>query len=130
MLAVLSRTPGVRVFLRQHDYLQRPAIRADFVDQRIRPGEIHSYFFDPTSFRFLEESNSQNSQPSTYNRPTPGYTAAAPSTADDPTQLHRTGYVGVAVVEESLLPKLPGVATTCSGKLTVRTSTPTGPTAS
>lgn len=124
MLAVLSRTPGVRVFLGQKDYLRRPAIRVDFVDQRIRPGEIQSYYFDPTNFRFLGASTSHNSQPTTYNHPTPGYSAAAPSSADDPEQLHRTGYVDV-VVEERMLQTLPGEATSCGGSLTPANPTPT-----
>ena len=145
MLAVLSRTPGVRVFLGQKDYLRRPAIRADFVNQLIRPGEIQSYYFDPTNFRFLQASRSHNSQPapyhgpsraptsaddpkqlrgshnsqpSTYNGPSPAYTAAAPSTADDPEQL-RTDSVDV-VIEERMVQTLPAEAASCHGSLVDR----------
>lgn len=123
MLAVLSRTPGVRVFLGQEDYLRRPAIRADFVNQRIRPGEIQSYYFDPTNFRFLQGSISHNSQPSTYNGPSPAYTAAAPSNADDPEQLRRTDGVDL-VVEERMLQTLPAEAASCHGSLIVRHAPP------
>jgi hypothetical protein len=129
MLAVLSRTPGVHVFLGQLDYLRRSAIRVDFVDQRIRPGEIHSYYFNPTTFRFLEESTSRNGQASTYNHPTPGYRAPAPTSADDPEQLRRTLGVDV-VIEEKMLQTLPAEATSCSGSLVQRTSTPIAPTPS
>ncbi len=146
MLAVLSRTPGVRVFLEQKDYLRRPAIRADFVNQLIRPGEIQSYYFDPTDFRFLQASRSHNSQPaatskgpsrapsgaddpeqsrgghknppSTYNSPSPAYTAAAPSSADDPEQL-RTDGVDV-VIDERMVQKLPAEAASCHGSLVDR----------
>lgn len=123
MLAVLSRTPGVRVFLGQKDYLGRPAIRADFVDQRLRPSEVDSYYFDPTNFRFLEHRTSRNSQPTTYNGPSPAYTAAAPSNADDPRQLRRTLGVDV-VVEERMVRTLPAEAMHCSGSLIERRSTP------
>lgn len=119
MLAVLSRTPGVRIFLGQKDYLRRPAIRADFVNQRIRPGEVQSYYFDPTNFRFLQGSGSHNSQPSTYSGPSPAYTAAAPSSADDPEQLSRTDGVDV-IIEERMVQTLPAKAASCHGSLVDR----------
>jgi hypothetical protein len=85
MVAMLSRTSGVRIHTGKRDYLDRPALRADFVDQRIRPGEIHSYYFDPATFAFLEERDGHNGQPSTYNAGSPGYNAPAPprNPADD-----------------------------------------------
>lgn len=125
MLAVLSRTPGVHVFLGQKDYLGRPAIRADFVDQQIRPGEINSYYFDPTNFRFLEKSASRNSQSTAYAGPSPAYTAAAPSNADDPERLRHTVSVDV-VVEERMMRTLPAEAKSCSGSVIERTPTRSG----
>jgi hypothetical protein len=82
MLAVLSRTPGVILHLDAQDYLQRPAIRADFVDQQIRPGAVHAYYFDPSDFRFLEERFAPNGEPSTHTGPSPAYDAPAGPAAD------------------------------------------------
>ncbi len=98
MLAVLSRTGGVVLHQGVPDYLGRPAIRADFVDQAIRPGEVHSYYFDPTTFRFLEESFARNGEPATYDGPSPAYTAHA-GPGVDPDRLSGPGFVSVSTHE-------------------------------
>jgi hypothetical protein len=73
LVAVLSRTPGVTLHEGALDYLGRPAVRLDFVDQRIRPGEVSSLYFSSTSFRLLEERTGRNGKPSTYSGPSPAY---------------------------------------------------------
>jgi hypothetical protein len=99
MLAVLSRTPGVTVFEGQRDYLGRPAIRADFVDQAIRPGEVHSLYFDPATFQLTEERFGSNGEPTSYDGPSPAYTAhAEPGT--DPVQLDTPAFVTVMRSEQ------------------------------
>jgi hypothetical protein len=108
MLAVLSRTPGVVVHPDAQDYLQRPAIRADFVDQKIRPGEVHAYYFDPTDFRFLEEQFAHNGQPTTNTGPSPAYESPA-SQGDDPDVLTGAAFIDVVRSTEVVdhLPTLP-----------------------
>jgi hypothetical protein len=108
LVAVLSRTPGVTVHRGQRDQMGRPAIRLDFVDQRIRPGEIHSYYFDPTSFRFLEDREGRNSQPTHYTGPSPAYTAAPTGPVDDPAHLSGPAFVDVLIVEKTVthLPRI------------------------
>jgi hypothetical protein len=123
MVGVLSRTPGVTVHLGQRDYLGRPAIRADFVDQQLRPGEIQSLYFDQSTFQLLEERNGRpdglpaSATPSTEGASgapvetggaSPAYTAAA---TDGPSAEQLTGpaYVDLVRTEEPVdkLPPLP-----------------------
>lgn len=111
LLAVLSRTPGVQIHRGQRDYLGRPAIRADFVDQQIRPGEVHALYFDPVSFQLLEEGTWSNGQPSTYNGPSPAYTAHPPAGVD-PDQLPPAGFVTVMTTER-VINALPAIPPTC-----------------
>ncbi|MFN2563072.1 MAG: hypothetical protein ABR571_17490 [Jatrophihabitans sp.] len=108
MLAVLSRTPGVVLHLNAQDYLDRPAIRADFVDQQIRPGEVHAYYFDPTDFRFLEERFAHNGEPSTHTGPSPAYEATT-GPGDDPDVFTGAAFVDVIRSVEVVdhLPTLP-----------------------
>lgn len=92
-LAVLSRTPGVTVFEGQRDDLNHPAIRADFVDQANRPGEVQSLYFDPTTFQLTEEGGGTNGQPTTGKEQFPPYTSH-PKPGVDPVRLrHRGGQV-------------------------------------
>lgn len=113
MLAVLSRTAGVRLHLDERDYLGRPAIRADFVEQRIRPGEVHAYYFDPSTFQLLEDFDGTNNAPSSYDGPSPAYSAHADGTADDPDQLGGPGLVNV-MRSETVLDSLPAEAASCT----------------
>lgn len=48
------------------------------MNQRIRPGEIHSYYFGPVTFDMLEERDGSNGQPITQNAASPTYGAPAP----------------------------------------------------
>lgn len=84
-VAALSRTAGVLLHHDVHDQLGRLALRADFVDQQIRPGEVHSLFFSPTDFRLLEERLGSNGAPSRYAGPSPAYTHAATRGRDSTT---------------------------------------------
>lgn len=86
MLAVLSRTPGVRLHYVVRDFLGRDAIRADFVDPPVSGPLVQSLYFDPSDFRLLESSNSNDDAQWTYTGPTPAYTAAPPTDSDDPEQ--------------------------------------------
>jgi hypothetical protein len=108
---VLSRTPGVLLHENQTDHLGRPAIRADFVDQRIRPGEVHSLYFDPASFRMLEERQGSNGRPTTYTGPSPAYDAA-PGPGQDPQVLTGAAFVTV-MTSERVVDSLPTVPTDC-----------------
>lgn len=94
MLAMLSRTGGVVLHEGVPDVLGRPTIRADFVNQAIRPGEVQSLFFDPRTFAVVEQGEFSNGQPSTYSGPSPAYTAHA-GAGVDPDQLSRPWYVEV-----------------------------------
>jgi hypothetical protein len=127
MVGVLSRTPGVTVHLGQRDYLGRPAIRADFVDQQIQPDEIESLYFDPSTFQVLEErsgrpgglaaSASATSAGATDNPmehsggASPAYSAAA---TDGPSAEELTGpaYVDLVRTEEPA-DKLPALPSDC-----------------
>jgi hypothetical protein len=112
LFAVLSRTPGVVVHENDQDYLGRPAIRADFVDQRNRPGEIQSLYFDPTRFQLLEERSGSNSQPQTYNGPSGPYEAQPPP-GDTPQELTGAAYVDV-MTSETIVDKLPTIPPNCN----------------
>ena len=92
-LAVLSRTPGVTLFEGQRDDLNHPAIRADFVDQANRPGEVQSLYFDPTTFQLTEMGGGTNGQPTHGPENYPPYDAH-PKPGVDPVRLgHRGGEV-------------------------------------
>jgi hypothetical protein len=106
MLAVLSRTGGVVLHDGVQDYLGRPAIRADFVNQAIRPGVVESLFFDPTTFAMVEQGDLSNGQPTNYNGPSPAYTSHA-GPGVDPDQLGGPGFVSV-VTHDSIVDSMPG----------------------
>jgi hypothetical protein len=109
-VAVLSRTPGVSLHEDVTDYLGRPALRADFVDQRIRPGEVQSLYFDPTTFALLEDREGGNGQPSTYDGPSPAYDSTrVPDVATDPEQLTGAAFIDV-MTSEKTVDTLPSVA--------------------
>lgn len=112
LVAVLSRTPGVTVHTGERDYLGRAAIRADFVDQRIEPGVVESMFFDPTSFRLLEERTGSNGQPTRYTGPSPAYDAAPTGPATAPGPLEGTAYLNV-ITGERVVGKLPKLPSNC-----------------
>ncbi len=99
------------VHLDQRDQLGRPAIRADFVDQKIRPNEIHAYYFDPTTFAFLEERFAADGQPSKYTGPSPAYDAAA-APADDPEELSGAGFADV-ISSATVVDQLPTLPADC-----------------
>jgi hypothetical protein len=82
MVAVLSRTPGVTVHLNQLDYLGRASVRADFVDQRLSPGDVESLYFDATNFRLLEERSGRNGEPTRYAGPSPAHNGHGERGAD------------------------------------------------
>lgn len=63
LVAVLSRTPRITVHPDVRDFLGRPAVRADFVDQDNRPGELASLYFDATTFQLLAERNGTSGKP-------------------------------------------------------------------
>jgi len=90
LVAVLSRTPGVTLHERDRDALGRPALRLDFVDQRIRPNEVQSLYFDPIAFHLVEERDGSNGEPGRYTGPSPAYTGHG-QTGRDPEQLPEPG---------------------------------------
>lgn len=90
LVAVLSRTPGVTLHRSDRDALGRPALRLDFVDQRIRPGEVQSLYFDPAAFHLVEERDGTNGEPQRYTGPSPAYTGHG-QTGRDPERLAGPG---------------------------------------
>lgn len=111
-VAVLSRTPGVILHRNALDQLGRPALRLDFVDQQIRPGEVHSLFFSPTDFRLVEERFGSNGAPNRYTGPSPAYTHSA-STGVDPQTLMGKAYVETHAGDR-VVRTLPGSLHTCT----------------
>jgi hypothetical protein len=109
MLGALSRTPGVLVHLNQRDYLGRPAIRADFVNQRIRAGEIHSLYFDPTTFALLEERQGHNGHSTAEPTASPGYNQPALRRDVNDDVISGAAFVDVMITEKvvSTLPTVP-----------------------
>jgi hypothetical protein len=97
-VAVLSRTAGVTLHENTRDYLDRPAIRVDYVNQKTRPGEVNSLYFAPDTFQLLAEQSSTNGAPDTYAGPSPAYDATAPAGVD-PEQLAGPGVVTVMASE-------------------------------
>jgi hypothetical protein len=111
-VGVLSRTPGVTVHQDERDYLGRLTIRADFVDQRSRPGEISSLYFDPSTFRLLEERSGSTGRPNVYSGPSPAY--SAPPTEGATTSGALTGAANVDVVTtEKVVAALPTIPKNC-----------------
>jgi hypothetical protein len=126
MVGVLSRTDGVTVHLDQRDFLDRPAIRADFVDQRIRPDEIQSLYFDPSTFQLLEQRDGlppgmQASASPTImhgSDPPPKGAAASPpytsAATDGPSAEALTGPAYVDLVQtEEVVDELPNLPADC-----------------
>ncbi len=113
MVGALSRTPGVLVHLNQRDYLDRPAIRADFVDQRIRAGEIHSLYFDPTTFALLEERQGSNGQSTAEPTSSPGYNQPAPRRDLSTDVISGPAFVDVMVTDK-VVGKLPTIPANCA----------------
>jgi hypothetical protein len=108
MVAVLGRTPGVSVHENTQDALGRPAVRVDFVDQRIRPGHVHALYLEPGTFTFLEDRDSANGAPTHYSGPSPAYGAPAPGSGVDPERLPEPSYVTIVMNET-----LTGTLTAC-----------------
>lgn len=109
MLAVLSRTPGVRLHFDVRDYLGRRAIRADFVNPPLSGPYIESLYFDPTDFRLLESRGSDDGASYHYDEPSPVYTAAPPTTSDDPDRLG-----GPALIELTRVARVVHHAPSCN----------------
>ncbi|MGI8679165.1 MAG: hypothetical protein ACR2LX_10840 [Jatrophihabitans sp.] len=64
MLGALGHVQRVQIHEGVRDVLGRPAVRADFVDQKNRPGELDSLYFDPATFQLLAERNGSSGGPS------------------------------------------------------------------
>lgn len=111
MLGVLSRTSGVLLHDGQTDQRGRPAIRADFIDGAIRPGEVHSLYFDPVTFQLLEERFSFVG-PSGTPAPSPAYTAHA-QPPPHPVQLDGSRAFVTVVTSETVVDHLPDIPPGC-----------------
>lgn len=114
LVDVLADTPGVTVHPDQQDYLGRPAVRLDFVDERNRPGEIHSMYFDPHTYQFLEEREGSTGQPTTYGGPSPAYDTAPSGSTDGSGQLAGAAFLDV-MVDERVVDSIPFDRSTCTG---------------
>jgi len=113
LFGVLGTTSGVTIHPDQQDYLGRPAIRADFVDERNRPGEVQSMYFDPNTYQLLEERDAASSQSIPAGQPSPGYDEP-PSGAGTPAQLTGAAYLNV-MVEERVVDSIPFDPAHCTG---------------
>jgi len=100
-----------------YDYLlseeHREVVRALRRLQPIRPGEIQSLYFDPTTFQLTESRDGSNSEPSTYDGPSPAYNAPTPSPAKDPANLTGPGFLDV-MQSESVLDSPPSLPSGCT----------------
>jgi hypothetical protein len=114
LVGVLRNTPGVTVHEHQQDYLGRPSVRVDFVDERHRPGEIHSMYFDPGTYQFLEEREGSSGQPDTYRGPSPAYDAPPSASTGTPDQLTGAAFIDV-MVEERVVDSIPFDQSSCAG---------------
>jgi hypothetical protein len=75
---VMSHSNRVTVHTGVRDYLDRPAVRVDFVDQTQRAGELSSLYFDPETFQLLEERWGKSGAPDSYDGPSPAYDSPLP----------------------------------------------------
>jgi hypothetical protein len=114
LVGVLRNTPGVTVHPDQQDYLGRPSVRVDFVDEQNRPGEIHSMYFDPDTYQFLEEREGSSGQPDTYSGPSPAYDAPPSASPGTPNQLTGAAFIDV-MVEERVVDSIPVDPSSCAG---------------
>jgi hypothetical protein len=113
LFGVLGTTSGVTVHPDEPDYLGRPATRVDFVDERNRPGEVQSLYFDPHTYQLLEERDAASGQSIPSNQPSPGYDDP-PAGTGTPGQLIGAAYVDV-MVEERVVGSIPFDPSDCTG---------------
>jgi hypothetical protein len=106
MVAVLGHTPGVTVHDNTQDDLGRPAVRIDFVDQRISPGHVHALYLEPGTFKVLEDGDSPNGAPTHYAGPTPAYGAPPPGNGVDPERLPGPRFATI-VTSENVVDTIP-----------------------
>lgn len=114
LVDVLSTSHLVTIHAADTDYLGRPAIRVDFMDQTRRPGELASLYFDPSTFQLLEERNGLNGLS---DEPNPGasFPYSATPTVSGGTSLQLTGRANVDVaVSETVVDHLPVDTAKCT----------------
>ncbi|WP_460603458.1 hypothetical protein [Jatrophihabitans fulvus] len=75
LVSVLSRTGGVTVHRAVTGPDGRAAVRADFVDQDKRPGELRSLYFAPGSFELVAETSARTGGPRTATGGSPAYSS-------------------------------------------------------
>jgi hypothetical protein len=110
---VLSHSSRVTVHPDARDYLNRPAVRVDFVDQTQRPGELSSLYFDQQTFQLLEERSGRSGAPDSYNGPSPAWNGPVPPGQPD-SGGELTGPATITVVtEEKVVDHLPGAIQNC-----------------
>jgi hypothetical protein len=114
LVGVLTQTPGVTVHPNQRDYLDRPAIRVDFVNEQTRPGEVQSLYFDPVTYQLLEERNSADGGAIPQDQPSPAYDAPPSGDTSTPEQLTGAAYIDV-MVEERVTGSIPFDPSSCGG---------------
>lgn len=113
LVDVLAETAGVDRHDGSTDYLGRAAIRLDFVDQAIRPDEVQSLYFDPSTYQLLEERDGSDGQPSSYGGPSPSYDHSA-AQANTPDELTGPAFLGV-MYEEKVVDSISADPSTCHG---------------
>ncbi len=109
LVDVLSRSHLITVHAGVRDALGRPSVRVDFMDQQRRAGELDSLYFDPTSFRLLEERNASNGQPGPHPGPSFPYSATVTDPGSTPEQLTGAASIDIVTAEKVVnhLPTLP-----------------------
>lgn len=111
---VMSHASRITVHSGVRDYLNRPAVRVDFVDQTQRPGELNSLYFDPATFQLLEERDGSSGAPDSFSGPSPAWSGPLPSNEATTTGDELTGPAHVSVVtDEKVVDQLPDAIQNC-----------------
>lgn len=109
---VLSGISGITVHSATTDYLGRPAVRVDWTNQALRPGEVSSLYFDPATFQLLEERTGPSGASSTYSGPSPAYSAHESGASAPPDQLADPATMTV-MTSESVVDSVPADVQQC-----------------
>jgi hypothetical protein len=113
LVTVLSGISGMTVHTGVTDARGRPVVRVDWVNQALRPGDLSALYFDASTYQLLEERDGASGGPSSYNGPSPAYTAHESDPAPTAEQLPNPANVEV-VTAESVADSVPSDVLDCA----------------